>query len=893
MASKFVLTAQLQLQAPTNTAQIVNLVNKQLQGVQMNVNPVVNAKSLNQANQAIQKVGVSAKVASKSLNSAAGSAGSLGTALGAAARRFASITLATGFFLALTRAVGSAVGRAIDFEKEMLKISQVTGKSIRSLRDLSSEVTRLSTTLGVSSEELLNAARTLSQAGFAAEKVTGALKILAQTDLAATFDNIADTTEGAIAILSQFRSEVRAAGGEVQFLEKAMDSINSVSKSFAVESSDLISVVRRTGGVFEAAGGKLNELIALFTSVRATTRETADTIATGFRTIFTRIQRSETIDSLKELGIVLQDTEGKFVGPMEAIARLSSGLKALDPRDFRFNEIVEQLGGFRQIGKVIPLIKQYSTSTAALAIANNSMGSTAADAAIAQQGLGNQFAKLREQFDATIRSIASSDTFQTLATSAIKLAESILKIVESLEPLLPMLTALAAFKLGSIALPALGKFAGVGGRHEGGKIHAFAGGGMVPGKGNRDTVPAVLTPGEFVMRKSAVKKIGANNMADMNNGYAAGGTVTARRNNYGLLETVAAQGNDANTQSQRRMNKKTTGDADGEVDKFLFSAPATTAVAYTAGANAGPQAITGPLAMQAAGNLKEKLAINAAAIPGNVKNAIGMEDIIDLKFPYFASKASKPLQEVGTEKKIQTELEASVTKMSTDIANKLDFDIPPAIATDEQSAAAKALKKIDTKTISGYIFEAVVSTLTSVGTDAGAGFDYINTADAIPRFNKIFGPDIPANTQAIEAKRTKSSGSIRGKGNSLLAKIAASAMPGSPSNVQGKLGVTLNKVSGKERGGKIQGFAAGGKPTGTDTVPAMLTPGEYVVKKSAAQSIGYSNLHRMNQSNGVNGYAAGGIVGSTRNNYGVMPGGAGGSGGAGINMGPVNSSMMA
>ena len=55
--------------------------------------------------------------------------------------------------------------------------------------------------------------------------------------------------------------------------------------------------------------------------------KTADTIATGFRTIFTRIQRTETIDSLRELGIVLQDTEGKFVGPMEAIARLSAGLQ--------------------------------------------------------------------------------------------------------------------------------------------------------------------------------------------------------------------------------------------------------------------------------------------------------------------------------------------------------------------------------------------------------------------------------------------------------------------------------------------------------------------------------------------------------------------------------------
>ena len=47
-------------------------------------------------------------------------------------------------------------------------------------------------------------------------------------------------------------------------------------------------------------------------------------------------------------------------------------------------------------------------------------------------------------------------------------------------------------------------------------------GGQVPGSGNTDTVPAMLTPGEFVMSKGAVQKYGANALAGMN--AAAGGT---------------------------------------------------------------------------------------------------------------------------------------------------------------------------------------------------------------------------------------------------------------------------------------------------------------------------------------------------------------------------------
>ena len=76
--------------------------------------------------------------------------------------------------------------------------------------------------------------------------------------------------------------------------------MNAVAGQFAVESGDLIATIRRTGGVFKQAGGDLNELIALFTSVRSTTRESAESIATGFTySIFTRIQRPENNKILK------------------------------------------------------------------------------------------------------------------------------------------------------------------------------------------------------------------------------------------------------------------------------------------------------------------------------------------------------------------------------------------------------------------------------------------------------------------------------------------------------------------------------------------------------------------------------------------------------------------
>ena len=48
-----------------------------------------------------------------------------------------------------------------------------------------------------------------------------------------------------------------------------------------------------------------------------------------------------------------------------------------------------------------------------------------------------------------------------------------------------------------------------------------ASGGIIPGSGNKDTVPAMLTPGEFVIRKQVVEKYGPTFFANLNGGMGA------------------------------------------------------------------------------------------------------------------------------------------------------------------------------------------------------------------------------------------------------------------------------------------------------------------------------------------------------------------------------------
>ena len=53
-------------------------------------------------------------------------------------------------------------------------------------------------------------------------------------------------------------------------------------------------------------------------------------------------------------------------------------------------------------------------------------------------------------------------------------------------------------------------------------IMTMSDGGNVPGSGNKDTVPAMLTPGEFVMNKESTAKIGVQNLMKMNANMSKG-----------------------------------------------------------------------------------------------------------------------------------------------------------------------------------------------------------------------------------------------------------------------------------------------------------------------------------------------------------------------------------
>ena len=504
---------QVQLGSPTRAN--INAVTKQIQSALSNVSANVQIQNGRQAAQQLQTIKTKTDSASKSMNS-------FGEAIGLSGRRFLAFTSAVAVVGRLTSALSQATREAIKFEREFVKLAQVFDTDVKALRGLQNSISGLAQEFGLSANVIAKTSVVLAQSGLTAKQTEQAMKALAKTTLAATFDSLAASTEGAVAIMAQF-------GTEASKLESQFGAINAVSKRFAVESGDIIEAVRRAGGAFKAAGGDLNDFIGLFTAVRSTTRESAETIATGFRTIFARIQRPKTIDFFRQLNIELTDGRGNFIGAFKAIKRLSNGLEQAGIRagSLKFASVVEQLGGIRQVSRVIPLLKEFTKAERARQVAQQGGASLDADAAKAQATLAQQFARTTENFRALIREISQTETFQAMVRIALDLANALIEVARAIKPLIPLLATFGAIKIGGLASGALKKgFGGAGGT--GGLGKGFNRGGPVPGTGNSDTVPAMLTPGEFVIRKSAVQAFGAENLAGINK-YAQGNVVSASR----------------------------------------------------------------------------------------------------------------------------------------------------------------------------------------------------------------------------------------------------------------------------------------------------------------------------------------------------------------------------
>lgn len=676
------------------------------------------------------------------LNQSTSNAVSFADAVALKGKGFAAYAVASAAIVRVSESFSKATRDAIRFEFELAKIAQTVEMSNRQVKEHAASIQNVAVEYGLSAAKVAETIRVLAQAGYSFKEAKKGADALAATTLLGSFDSIADTTDGLIAVMKQFNLTMADS-------EKVLGLLNVVSKKYAVESSDLVEAVRKAGGTFSAMGGNLQELISLFTTVRDTTRESAETIATGFRTIFARLARPKTIEYFRELGIELTDLKGNLKSPQQAIIAIQQGLERLGitAGSVKFAEIVEEIGGIRQASRVIPLLTQAEKLSRITQDANGAIGSFSEDVAKAQDTLYYKIINLQQAFSRMVSEVIDTKSFKIFADVLFGLANAAIELARSLKQLLPLLLAIGAIKIGGALRKGISS--------QGLKGFFFNRGGVVPGTGNSDTVPAMLTPGEFVIRKSAVEAFGADKLHAINK-YADGGIIEASSL---YSPTLRNKINDPNITP----DQYETGEYINRKDKITFN--------------------------------KVSYGISGVKKVGNKTRVMNAEEFEK----YAAQKFGRTLAS-GVDGNPNAPVDLIGGSFPIEVRNRNELTSDSVLA--DKFIRHKMSGNKNTKFLANKVDEDTISLKGKIG--------------------------IVYNTAKLTTDQSKG----------------------------------LRKPRSKRK-------ANGGGITGTDTVPALLTPGEFVVNKRSAEAFGYGNLKKINK------YAKGGIVRKFANGGEVSGGGEG------------------
>jgi hypothetical protein len=108
-----------------------------------------------------------------------------------------------------------------------------------------------------------------------------------------------------------------------------------------------------------------------------------------------------------------------------------------------------------------------------------------------------------------------------------------------------------------------------------------------------------------------------------------------------------------------------------------------------------------------------------------------------------------------------------------------------------------------------------------------------------PTPKKVYTPPKKTTTQVVAQRKAVAAST---------AKYKASGM-----SLRAYMRNSGGSIPGYSIGGNVKGYSVGGFASmGTDTVPAMLTPGEFVIRRPAVQSIGLENLEKLNKTGTYN-----------------------------------------
>ena len=244
-----------------------------------------------------------------------------------------------GLIMNIDRALKAMVRSALQVEKAMMDVNVVMQVSNKELERFGKGMFKVAKETAQSFAVVSEAGIELARQGLGIEKTLLRTKdALILTRL--TGMNAADAVKSLTAAVNSFNKEGVTSAEVINRMAK-------VDAKFAVSSEDLAKSISRVGASAVSAGVSMNELMAITTAVQQRTARGGAVIGNAFKTIFTRIQRSDVQQRLENIGVATRDMGGKMLSGIKIVENLAKSFNGLTKA--QQSSVSEQVAGVFQV----------------------------------------------------------------------------------------------------------------------------------------------------------------------------------------------------------------------------------------------------------------------------------------------------------------------------------------------------------------------------------------------------------------------------------------------------------------------------------------------------------------------------------------------------------------
>jgi len=310
--------------------------------------------------------GLNEKAFTQPLGRITGATNEFQKSLDASNARVIAFGASAGLIYTVEKAFTSLVKSTIDVQKSLTDINVILNVSAKTLDQFGNSLFDIAKNTGQTFDVVAQAATELSRQGLGLEET------LKRTQDALILTRLSglDTVSAVEALTATINSFNKAGLDSTVIINK----LANVDAAFAVSSGDLAEAIKRVGSSAADAGVDFDELLAIVTSVQQTTARGGAVIGNSLKTIFTRIQRTDTLDQLEQIGIKVRDLQGNTLPAIQVLSNLSNTFNTL--ADSQKAQVAETVGGVFQINilkaALADLGKEYSVYDRALQTASNS-----------------------------------------------------------------------------------------------------------------------------------------------------------------------------------------------------------------------------------------------------------------------------------------------------------------------------------------------------------------------------------------------------------------------------------------------------------------------------------------------------------------------------------------